>query len=139
LSAENIELLKSKGEEEATARLLGIKLLELSEGHSQVSMTIKPEHLNFAQVTYGGIVMTLADTAFGYAVNSIHFPTLAAQFNTHLLSGSKAGDILTAEALVLRAGRRVIVAEVSVTNQASKLIAKATGTSIPLDEPSSKM
>jgi hypothetical protein len=33
----------------------------------------------------------------------------------------------------VRSGRRVSIAEMTVTNQEGKLIAKATGTTIPLD------
>ena len=43
------------------------------------------------------------------------------------------GDELTAECRVVKSGRRAGISEMTVTNQAGKLIAKATGTTIPVD------
>jgi len=40
-------------------------------------------------------------------------------------------DELTAECRVVKNGRRAGVSEITVTNQDKKLIAKATGTTIP--------
>ena len=47
---------------------------------------------------------------------------------------ARAGDELIAEGRVVRSGRRVSIAEMTVTNQDGKLIAKATGTTIPLEQ-----
>jgi acyl-CoA thioesterase len=93
-------------------------------------MEMRPAYLNFYGVVFGGIIMSLADQAFGCAVNSLKYPSLAVQFNTYFLASAYGGDKLTAEARVLKSGRRVSVAEVSVTNQDGKLIARATGTDI---------
>ena len=79
------------------------------------------------------ISMAVADQAFGYAVNSIRRPNVASQFNIHFIAPARAGDELTAEGKVVRSGRRVSIAEMTVTNQEGKLIAKATGTTIPLE------
>jgi acyl-CoA thioesterase len=95
---------------------------------------MKPEYLNFYGVVFGGIIMSLADQAFGCAVNSLKYPSLAVQFNTYFLASAYGADELTAEARVIKSGRRVSVAEVSVTNQNGRLIAKATGTDIIVEK-----
>jgi acyl-CoA thioesterase len=41
-------------------------------------------------------------------------------------------DELTAECRVMKSGRRVCISEIRVTNQEGKLVATATGTTIPL-------
>jgi acyl-CoA thioesterase len=43
-----------------------------------------------------------------------------------------ADDELTAECRVVKSGKRVCFSEMAVTNREGKLIAKATGTTIPL-------
>jgi acyl-CoA thioesterase len=126
-----LNTLLAKMEGEPIASFLKIKVLELSPGYARVSMKLLPEYLNFNGVVFGSIVMAVADYAFSLAINSLSLPSLATQFNIHLLAPSAAGDELTAEGRVLRNGKRVGISEMSVTNQDGKLIAKATGTTIP--------
>ena len=113
------------------SNLLNVKLLDISPGYARVTMKLKHEYNNFHGRIFGGIVMSLADIAFGYAVNSLKDYTVAAQFNIHFTAAAEEGDELTAEARVVKDGRRAILAEMTVTNQDNKLIAKATGTGIP--------
>lgn len=120
----------AKAQTESISRFLGTEIVEISAGYARVKMAMKPEYLNFYGVVFGGIIMSLADQAFGCAVNSLKYPSLAVQFNTYFLASAYAGDELTAEAKVIRSGRRVSVAEVKITNQDGKLIATANGTDI---------
>jgi acyl-CoA thioesterase len=122
--------LKAKEAGEPIAAFLGMKLIELSPGHARVAMKLKPEHLNFNSMVFGGIVMAIADQAFAYGTNSLVTPSIATQFNIHLISGAAVGDELTAECRVVKSGRRIGVSEMTVTNQDGKLIAKATGTTV---------
>jgi acyl-CoA thioesterase len=128
--ADNVELLKSKEKNEPIAGFLKMKLVELKPGYSKITMKVLPEHLNFNGLIFGGIVMAIADQAFAYAANSLVMPSIATQFNIHLISGASIGDVLTAEGRVLKSGRRIGVTEMTVTNQSGKLIAKATGTTV---------
>jgi acyl-CoA thioesterase len=123
--------LIAKMEGEPIASFLKIKVLELSPGYSRVSMKMLPEYVNFNGVVFGSIIMAVADYAFSLAINSVSLPSLATQFNIHLLTPAAIGDELTAEGRVLRSGKRVGVSEMTVTNQNGKLLAKATGTTIP--------
>ncbi len=127
---ENIKLLKLKEPEEPIARFLGIRLVELSPGFARVSMTMKPEYVNFNGMVFGGIIMAVADQAFAYATNSLLMPNLAIQFNIHLIAAAAPGDELTAECRVVKGGRRISVSEMTVTNQDGRLVARATGTTI---------
>jgi acyl-CoA thioesterase len=107
-----------------------MKLTELSPGYARIALKLKPEYMNFNSMIFGGIVMAVADQAFAYATNSLIMPSIATQFNIHLLSGAGVGDELIAEGRVIRSGRRIGVTEMTVTNQSGKLIAKATGTTV---------
>ena len=127
---DNVELLKAKEKEEPIAASLKMKLVELKPGYAKITMKVAPEHLNFNGMVFGGVVMAIADQAFAYATNSLVMPSIATQFNIHLISGASVGDELTAEGRVIKSGRRIGVTEMTVTNQAGKLIAKATGTTV---------
>jgi len=127
-----VDFLRAQSQTEPVASFLDMKLLELAPGYSKVSARLKPEYENFHGVVFGGIIMAVADAAFGYAVNSLGYPTVASQFNIHFLNAADMKDELLAEGKVLKMGRRAAVCEMTVTNGEGKLIAKATGTGIPL-------
>ncbi len=129
---DNLAALKAKAGREPIASFLDMRLLELSKGYAKVSAKLKPEYLIFNDLVFGGIVMAVADQAFAYGTNSVITPNVASQFNIHFVASADVNDELIAECRVVRAGRRVCISEMVVTNQDGKLIAKATGTTIPL-------
>lgn len=130
MPSDNVELLKSKEKTEPIASFLDMKLAELTPGCAKITMAVKQEHLNFNGLIFGGIIMSLADQAFAYGMNSLVMPSIATHFTIQLIAGAKVGDILTAESKPLKNGRRVGFCEMTVTNQEGKLIAKATGTTV---------
>jgi acyl-CoA thioesterase len=129
---DEIAKLQELGKNEPVASFLGMKLLELSPGFARVSMAMKPEYINFNGMVFGGMISAVADQAFAYATNSVINPNVASQFNIHFIAAAGEKDELTAECRVVKSGKRVCVSEIRVTNQAGKLIATATGTTIPL-------
>jgi len=131
-TTDNVAKLRIREEREPIASFLKMRLLELSPGYARVAMRLIPEYQNFNGLVFGGIVMAVADQAFAYASNSLAHPSIASQFNIHFIAGAEVDDELTAECRVVRSGRRVGISEMTVTNQVGKLIAKATGTTIPV-------
>ena len=130
-STDAVAELKSQADNEPIASFLNMEMVELSAGYARVTMKMLPEYQNFNGLIYGGIIMSVADQAFAYASNSMAPGSVASQFNLHFLAGAKVGDVLTAECRVVKSGRKVGVSEMTVTNQDGKLLAKATGTTIP--------
>ena len=55
---------------DAFSQWLGIEILECEIGRCKVAMTIRKEMLNSMNKAHGGISYSLADTAFGFAVNT---------------------------------------------------------------------
>ena len=127
--------LREKERAEPIASFLKMKLLELSPGYARVGMKLREEYRNFHGLTFGGIIAALADQAFAYSCNSASYPSIASQFNIHFIAGPERSDELVAEGKVVRSGRRVGLTEITVTNQDGRLIARATGTSIPISQP----
>jgi acyl-CoA thioesterase len=132
--SDTISELKAKEKEEPIASFLKMRLLELTPGYAKVAMKLTPEFQNFNSFVFGGIIMAVADQAFAYGSNSIAFPSVATQFNIHFIAGAGADDELIAECRVVRSGRRAGISEMTVTNQEGKLIARATGTTIPVSK-----
>jgi acyl-CoA thioesterase len=130
-SDEILSHLRTQAEKEPVASFFRMRLVELAPGYAKVSLTVLPEYQNFNGTTFGGIIMSVADQAFGYASNSIAYPSLASQFNLYFLAAPKLGDELIAECRVVKSGRRVGVSEITVATQEGKLIARATGMTIP--------
>lgn len=128
---DNLAELRTRAEGEPIASFLNMRLLELSPGYARVAMKLRPEYINFNGMTFGGIVMAVADEAFAYASNSVITPNVASQFNIHFIASAGVDDELIAECKVVKSGRRVCISEMTVTNQDGKLIARATGTTIP--------
>jgi acyl-CoA thioesterase len=124
--------LWDKQKAEPIASFLNMRLLELSPGFARVGMRLAPDHKNFNGLIFGGIIMAAADQAFAYASNSLAYPSIASQFNIHFIAGAEVEDELIAECRVMRSGKRAGISEITVTNQDGKLIAKATGTTIPV-------
>ena len=131
-AAENLLQLQAKAEGEPIASFLKMRLLELSPGYAKIAMKLTPEYLNFNELIFGGIIMAVADQAFAYASNSATPRSVASQFNIHFIAGAEVTDELIAEGRVIKSGRRVGISEMVITNRDGKLIAKATGTTIPV-------
>ena len=131
-ASDTVAELRAREEKEPIASFLKMRLLELTPGYARVVMPLAPEYQNFNGVIFGGVIMAVADQAFAYASNSVAYPSVASQFNIHFIAGAEVDDELTAECQVVKSGRRVGISEMTVTNQEGKLIAKATGTTIPV-------
>lgn len=128
----NVQALTEKMKAEPVASFLNMRVVELKPGYAKVTMQLLPEYQNFNGFIFGGIITSIADQAFAYASNSVAYPSVATQFNIHFINGAAIHDTLTAECRVIKSGRRVGISEITVSNQHDKLIARATGTTVPV-------
>ncbi len=69
-------------------------------------MTVRDDMVNGHAIAHGGLIFTLADTAFACACNSFGPVTVAASADIVFVAPARAGDVLVAEAaLRTRFGR----------------------------------
>ena len=104
-------------------RTLGIQVGEVGPGRAVVTMTVRADMLNGFAICHGGLVATLADTAFAYACNSYDELTVAAGFSMELLAPSHEGDVLTAVAIEQSKSGRMGVYDIEVNNQQQQCVA----------------
>ena len=96
--------------------MLGMVVEESSPGRAIVSMTIRDDMLNGFDVTHGGFVFALADTAFAIACNEDERVTLAAGADIAFLKATTLGQTLTATAAVRSRSGRNGIYDVQVTD-----------------------
>jgi acyl-CoA thioesterase len=108
---------------------LGMQVNAIGPGTATLTMTVREDMLNGHDLCHGGLVATLADSAFAYACNAYNEVTVASGFDIHLMAGARLGDVLTASATELSKGGRTGVYDIVVTNQRDEQIAAFRGRS----------
>jgi len=109
-------------------KLLDLKLESVGEGRAVMRMPFRDEITNGTGAVHGGAITSLCDTCFYMALASIYGEeqeTTTASLHVAFLAPALPPHDLLAEAHVLKAGRRIVYGEVSVTS-GQKLIAHAT-------------
>ena len=111
------------------SRMLGMQVLEVGPGSATLSMTIRDDMLNGHDICHGGLITTLADSAFAFACNSYNELTVASGFAIDLLAPGRAGDVLTARCAEVSKAGRTGVYDCEVSNQRGERIAVFRGRS----------
>ena len=110
-------------------KMLGMTIVEVSPGHATLTMTIRDDMLNGHDICHGGLIATLADSAFAFACNSYDELTLASGFSVDLLAPARLDDVLTARCAELSKAGRTGVYDTEVTNQRGERVAVFRGRS----------
>jgi acyl-CoA thioesterase len=114
---------------DAASRALGMELVSVSPGRAVVTMTVRADMVNGWDVCHGGLIASLADSAFAVACNSRGQVTVAAGFDVTFLESGRLGDVLeaTAEERALR-GRSGLY-DVTVRRDDGTVVAELRGRS----------
>lgn len=107
---------------------LGITVLEIKEGYSNIKMTVRPEMINGFGIVHGGITFSLADSAFAFACNNRNNLSVALDTSINFLKSVHVGDVLTAEAKELHNGKSTGLYHITITNQNQHVVAVFKGT-----------
>lgn len=111
------------------AQALGIKIVRVQPGASLLTMTVRSDMVNGHHICHGGMIFSLADTAFAYACNSYNKNTVASACHIDFLAPAKEGETLEAEAVEQSAAGRTGVYDITVRNNHGKTIALFRGKS----------
>ena len=116
------------------SQALGITIGDVAPGRATARMTVTAEMVNGHDVCHGGLVFTLADTAFAFACNTHGVVTLAAGADVVFVAPARLGDELVATAVERHRGRRTGLCDVTV-RRGDELIAEFRGRSHATDRP----
>ena len=107
----------------------GIRIDKVAPGYARLTMPVRDDMLNGHGFCHGGLIFTLADSAFAYACNSRNQNTVASGCTIDYLAPGQAGDVLGAEAVEQSLAGRSGVYDITVSNQDGKRVALFRGRS----------
>ena len=114
---------------DTASRMLGITIEAIAPGRAVARMTVRENMLNGVATCHGGLVATLADTAFAYGCNARDELTVASGFAIELLAPARLGDVMTASCTEQHRAGRTGVYDVEVVNQRGERVAIFRGRS----------
>lgn len=82
------------------SKWLGIEILESQVGHVVLGMKVRKEMLNSMQKAHGGIVYSLADTAFGFTANTYGRFAVSIDTSINHIEAIEEGDYLVAQSTI---------------------------------------
>ena len=111
------------------SKALGMDVLAIGPGTATVAMSVREDMLNGHDICHGGLITTLADSAFAFACNAYNEVTVASGFDVNLLQAAHRGDRLTAVASEVSKSGRTGVYDIAVHNQRGEAVAAFRGRS----------
>lgn len=111
------------------AQALGMNIVRVQPGSALLTMKVRSDMVNGHHICHGGMLFSLADTAFAYACNSYNRNTVASACHIDFLASAKEGEMLEAEAVERSATGRTGVYDVTIKVVGGKTIALFRGKS----------
>lgn len=102
---------------------LGLRLLQSEAGRAKIEMQVQPHHLNATGVVHGGVLFTLADSAFAIAANNEGQVRWAAHAAIEFLRPGRAGQRLRASATRVAPG----LYDIEIEDEAGQTVALMRG------------
>lgn len=96
---------------------MGIELIEIEEGHCEISMVVKKDMLNGYGILHGGIAYAFADSAFAFASNSYGRIAVSIQGSMNFMNSAKEGDKLIAIAQAINVAYKTAEFDVNIHNE----------------------
>jgi len=116
-------------EQDDASKWLGMELGDVDAGRAVMTLLVKPHHCNGHKICHGGVIFSLADSAFAFACNSRNQSTVAQHNLINFLAPGKEGDVLTAVAEETYLKGRSGIYDIHVVNQHGTPIAEMRGMS----------
>ncbi len=114
---------------DAASHLLGLRVIAVRPGYARVAMVVGAEMANSHRICHGGILFTLADSAFAYACNSYNKNTVASACQIDFLAPAQIGQRLEAECEERSLTGRTGVYDTTIRDASGKVIALFRGKS----------
>ncbi|KYJ98461.1 hydroxyphenylacetyl-CoA thioesterase PaaI [Microbacterium sp. CH1] len=128
-TAEAVRPNRAMMERDRASAMLGLVVERDDPGHAVVSMRVREDMTNGFQITHGGLVFALADTAFAIACNEDDRVTVAAGADISFLKPTVVGQTLTATAIRRTRTGRSGLYDVTVVDEQGDAVAEFRGRS----------
>jgi acyl-CoA thioesterase len=115
--------------DDRASQWLGMELVAIGPGTATMRMRVQEQMINGHAICHGGLVTTLADSAFAFACNAYNEMNVAAGFDVNLVAAARLGDVLTAVAVERSKSGRTGVYDITVSNQRGEAVAVFRGRS----------
>jgi acyl-CoA thioesterase len=122
------ERVKDLAARDPFVTFLGAECVDAGPGTAVVRMTVGKQHMNFNGTCHGGVLFSLADTAFGLASSSHGRLTAAVDAHIGFTAPVRVGDELTATAREVNRSNRIGTYRVDVRRPDDGIVAAFTGT-----------
>ncbi|MGI9420352.1 MAG: hydroxyphenylacetyl-CoA thioesterase PaaI [Geminicoccaceae bacterium] len=109
------------------SQALGMIVESVASGHARLRMAVREDMLNGHDTCHGGLIFTLADSAFAFACNACNRVTVALAAQITFNEPARLGDVLIAEANERSRTRRTGIYDVDVTAEDGRKIALFRG------------
>jgi acyl-CoA thioesterase len=129
------EVVDHMMDHDAFSQWLSIEVLQINEGYSKISMTIRKEMVNGFGIVHGGVPFSFADSAFAFACNNRNNLSVALDVTISFMKAVQIGDVLTAEAKEIHNGRSTGVYLITIHNQRDEQVALFKGTCFRTGKP----
>ena len=109
------------------SQAMGMMITDVGAGWATLTMVVRQDMLNGQQICHGGVIFTLADSAFAFACNAYNQFTVAQHCNISFLKPVKYNDQLTASATERSREGRSGIYDVVVTQSDGTVVAEFRG------------
>jgi acyl-CoA thioesterase len=117
------------------SQALGIEILDVQPGRATAAMTVRPDMTNGHDICHGGMIFTLADTAFAFACNSHGVAMVGAGASIEFLAPARTGERLIATAVETSRTERHGIYDVVLAAASGETIAHFRGRCARLRAP----
>lgn len=127
-------LMEFHNKENPFTREMGVQIIELREGYAKLNLDVKKYHTNALGVVHGGCLFTLADSVCGVAASSYGRQSVTVNASINYLSPAFQVKKLTAEAAIIKHGKRISVFQAEVKDESGNLLVRGEFTYCVLDK-----
>lgn len=113
--------------DDTCSQSLGMAIKAISAGAATLTMTVREDMLNGQRICHGGIMFTLADTAFAFACNAYNQFTVAQHCSVSFLHPVYLNEVLTASAVERWREGRSGIYDVTLTRADGTRVAEFRG------------
>lgn len=126
------KLLEWRNRDNAFSRALGLRVTEISKGYAKAEIPVTKDHLNPIGSVHGGCLFTLLDAVGSAAASSHGFHVTTVDASIHYLRAGLNTTRLIASTREIKCGKKLLVYDISVTDQDGKVLSEGIFTYMSL-------